>query len=54
MIDTALGVITGLVIIEAYPTDLASSGVCANVMLCKTPTFDGVYGILFFIILLVI
>ena len=34
----------------ANPTDLASSGVWQNVMLCKTPTFDGVCGILFFII----
>ena len=37
---------------EHNPTDLASSGVWENVMLCKIPTFDGVCGILFFIILL--
>ena len=34
----------------ANPTDLASSGVWENVMPCKTPTFHGVCGIIFFII----
>ena len=36
----------------ANPTDLASSGVWEDVFLCKTPTFDGACGIIFFIILL--
>ena len=30
---------------------MASSGVWENVILCKTPTFDGVCGMLFFTIL---
>ena len=30
---------------------MASSGIWENVMLCKTPTFDGVCGIMCFIIL---
>ena len=33
-------------------TDLASSGVWEIVLLCKTPTFDSVCGIIFFITLL--
>ena len=28
----------------ASPPDMASSGVWENIILCKTPTFDGVYG----------
>ena len=28
------------------PTDMASSGVCKNVILSMTPTFDGVCGML--------
>ena len=36
------------------PTDLASSGVWENVYLGNTPTFDGVCGIIIFIILFVL
>ena len=32
------------------PTDMASSGVWENVILSKTPTFNGVCGMLFFTI----
>ena len=38
----------------ANPTDLASSGVWENVLLSKTPTFDGVCRIIFFVILLLL
>ena len=34
------------------PTDMASSGVWENILLSKTPSFDGVCGILSFIIIL--
>ena len=34
----------------ASPPDMASSGVWENVILPKTPTFEGVSGILYFII----
>ena len=34
------------------PTDMASSGVWENVILSKTPTSDGVCGMLFFTILI--
>ena len=34
------------------PPDMASSGVWENVILPKTPTFEGVSGILYFIIFL--
>ena len=34
------------------PPDMASSGVSENVILPKTPTFEGVSGILYFIIFL--
>ena len=33
---------------------MASCGVWENVILCKTPTFDGVCGILFFIMMLLL
>ena len=33
----------------ATPTDMASSGVWENIILSKTPTFDGVCGMLSFI-----
>ena len=36
----------------ASPTDMASSGVWENILLSKTPTLDGVCGILSFIIFL--
>ena len=36
----------------ASPTDMASSGVWENILLSKTPTSDGVCGILSFIIIL--
>ena len=36
----------------ASPPDMASSGVWENVILPKTPTFEGVSGILYFIIFL--
>ena len=36
------------------PTDMASSGVCENIILSKTPTFDGVCGMLIFSILIFI
>ena len=36
----------------ASPPDMASSGVWENVILPKTPTFEGVCGILYFIIFL--
>ena len=36
----------------ASPSDMASSGVWENVILPKTPTFEGVSGILYFIIFL--
>ena len=36
----------------ASPTDMASSGVWENIHLSKTPTLDGVCGILSFIIIL--
>ena len=36
----------------ASPTDMASSGVWENILLSNTPTFDGVCGILSFIIIL--
>ena len=38
----------------ASPTDMASSGVWENILLSKTPTLDGVCGILSFIIILTI
>ena len=31
----------------ASPPDMASSGVWENIILCKTPTFDGVCGMLY-------
>ena len=34
----------------ASPTDMASSGVLENIILCKTPTFDGVCGMFSYII----
>ena len=34
----------------ASPPDMASSGVWENIILYKTPTFDGVYGMLYYII----
>ena len=34
----------------ASPPDMASSGVWENIILCKTPTFDGVCGMLYHII----
>ena len=34
------------------PPDMASSGVWENIILCKTPTFDGVCGKFFYIILI--
>ena len=34
----------------ASPPDMASSGVWENIILCKTPTFDGVCGMFFYII----
>ena len=34
----------------ASPPDLASSAVWENIILCKTPTFDGVFGMFFSII----
>ena len=34
------------------PSDMASSGVWENIILCKTPTFDGVCGKCFYIILI--
>ena len=34
----------------ASPPDMASSGVWENIILCKTPTFDGVCGIFLYII----
>ena len=37
----------------AGPTDMASSRVWENIILTITPTFDGVCGMLFFIIILV-
>ena len=36
----------------ASPPDMASSGVWENVILPKTPTFEGVSGILYYIIFL--
>ena len=38
----------------ANPTDLAWSGVWRNVFLCKTPSFDGVWRIIFFILWLLL
>ena len=35
----------------ASPTDMASSSVKENIILAITPTFDGVYGMLLYIIL---
>ena len=34
----------------ASPPAMASSGVWENIILCKTPTFDGVCGMFFYII----
>ena len=34
----------------ASPPDMASSGVWENIILCKTPTFDGVCGMFFYMI----
>ena len=34
----------------ASPPDMASSGVWENIILCKTPTFDGVCGMFSYII----
>ena len=34
----------------ASPPDMASSGVWENIVLYKTPTFDGVCGMLYYII----
>ena len=34
----------------ASPPDMASSGVWENIILYKTPTFDGVCGMLYYII----
>ena len=34
----------------ASPTDMASSGVWKNIILCKTPTFDGVCGMFSYVI----
>ena len=36
----------------ASPPDMASSGVWENILLTKTPTFEGVCGMLYFIIFL--
>ena len=36
----------------ASPTDMASSGVWENIVLSKTPTFDGVCGMLIFTVLI--
>ena len=36
----------------ASPPDMASSGVWENIILPKTPTFEGVSGILYYIIFL--
>ena len=36
----------------ASPPDMASSGVWENVILPKTPTFEGVTGILYYVIFL--
>ena len=39
---------------EAFtsPSDMVLSGVWENIILCKTPTFDGVCGKFFYIILI--
>ena len=43
-----------LLVTQAFtsPPDMASSGVWENVILPKTPTFEGVSGILYYIIFL--